>query len=321
MAQGVLIIAEQQDGVFRKVSFEAVSEGRRIADGLNTDLTAVVLGSGIEGIAAELKKYGADTILYADDPAISVYTTEGYTNVLADIIKSAEPELIIIGASIQGKDLSARLAARIDAGLVMDCTAIRLDNGNLIFSRPVYGGKLISDLEISGSPKIAAIRPNVMTISEAEKSSKIEKADVQPGEIKTKVIETRKEAEDKVNLAEADVVVSGGRGTGGDFAAMEELANLLRGAVGASRPVVDEGWRLHSDQVGQTGKTVSPNLYIACAISGAIQHIAGMSGAKVIVAINKDSEAPIFSKADYGVVADYSDLVPAIIEEIKKLSE
>ena len=319
MAQGVFVITEQKDGEFRKVSFEAVSEGRRIADGLSADLTAAVLGSGIEGIAGELGKYGADKILVADDPALADYTTDAYTNVLAELIKGIDPVVIILGATMQGKDLAGRLAARLDAGVAMDCVAIKLENGQLTYTRPMFGGKVLADVEILGDLQIAAIRPNVMTIAEAAKDGAVEKPAVNVGEVKTTVFEKTMDAGDKVELTEADIVVSGGRGTGGEFAVIEDLAAALGGAVGASRSAVDEGWRPHSDQVGQTGKVVSPTLYVACGISGAIQHLAGMSTSKYIVAINKDSDAPIFSKADLGIVGDLFDLVPAVTEEVKKL--
>ena len=319
MAQGVFVITEQRDNAFRKVSFEAVSEGRRMADALGADLTAVVLGSGVEGIAAELEKYGPDKILVADDPALADYTTDAYTNVVAELSKTVDPALIILGASAQGKDLSARLAARLDAGLAMDCTAIRVDDGKLTFTRPMFGGKIFADVEIDGALQIAAIRPNVMDIVEVSKDCATEKPAVETGDVKTSIAAKSMDTGDKVELTEADIVVSGGRGTGGDFAAIEQLAAALGGAVGASRSAVDEGWRPHSDQVGQTGKVVSPGLYVACGISGAIQHLAGMSTSKYIVAINKDAEAPIFSKADVGIVGDLFELVPAITEEMNKI--
>ena len=319
MAQGVFAITEQRDGELRKVSFEVVSEGRRVADGLGTELTAVVMGAGIEGLAEELKKYGADKIWVADDPALTDYTTDAYTNILSGLIQSADPQVIILGASAQGKDLAGRLAARLDAGVAMDCTAIKLENGSLTYTRPMFGGKIVADVEIEGVPQIVAVRPNVMDITEAAKDSTIEKPAVDVGEIKTAVIDKKMETGDKIELTEADIIVSGGRGTGGDYAVIEALAAELGAAVGASRSAVDEGWRPHSDQVGQTGKTVSPTLYVACGISGAIQHLAGMSTSKYIVAINKDEEAPIFSKADFGITGDLFDVVPAITEEVKKL--
>ena len=319
MAQGVFAITEQRDGELRKVSFETVSEGRRVADGLGSELTAVVLGSGVESLAEDLKKYGPDKILVADDAALADYTTDAYANVLADLIQSSDPAVIIMGASAQGKDLAGRLAAKLDAGVAMDCISIKLDNNSLTYTRPMFGGKIVADVEIEGDLQIAAIRPNVMDIAEAAKDGAIEKPAVQIGEAKTSVVEKKMETSDKVELTEADIIVSGGRGTGGDYATIEALADTLGAAVGASRSAVDEGWRPHSDQVGQTGKTVSPTLYVACGISGAIQHLAGMSTSKYIVAINKDEEAPIFSKADFGIAGDLFEVVPAITEEIKKL--
>ncbi|MGD9183395.1 MAG: electron transfer flavoprotein subunit alpha/FixB family protein, partial [Desulfobacterales bacterium] len=261
MAQGVFAITEQRDGELRKVSFETVSEGRRVADGLGSELTAVVLGSGIDGLAEELKKYGPDKILVGDDPALADYTTDAYTNVLAEFIQSSDPAVIITGASAQGKDLAGRLAARLDAGVAMDCVEIKLDNGNLTYTRPMFGGKIIADVEVDGYPQIVAVRPNVMSITENAKECAIEKPAVHVGDLKTKVVEMKMETGDKVELTEADIIVSGGRGTGGDYAVIEALANELGAAVGASRSAVDEGWRPHSDQVGQTGKTVSPTLY------------------------------------------------------------
>jgi len=319
MAQGVFVITEQRDGAFRKVSYEAVSEARRVADGMSTEVAAVVCGTGIEGIAGELEKYGADKILVADDPSLADYTTDAYTNVIAGLVQSVDPALIVIGASSQGKDLAARLAARLDAGLAMDCTAIKLDNGKLTFTRPMFGGKIFADVEIEGGLQIVAIRPNVMDITEAPRACVTEKPAVQAGDVKTALVEKSMDTGDRIELTEADIVVSGGRGTGGKFDPIEQLAVAFGGAVGASRSAVDEGWRPHSDQVGQTGKVVSPGMYVACGISGAIQHLAGMSTSKYIVAINKDPEAPIFSKADLGVVGDLFEVVPAVVEEVKKI--
>lgn len=320
MVQGVLVFAEQIDGGFRKIAYEVVSEGRRLADVLGEPLTAVVLGSGVEGIAAELGKHGAEKILAGDDPALADYTTDIYTNVLCDIVKEKDPKILLLGASTQGKDLSARLAARLDAGLAMDCTALRVDGETLIATCPIFGGKVLAEVAIEGTPQMAAIRPNVMEIIDAEKAADVESIPVNPGVGKTRVLEKKVEAVAQVDLTEADIVVSGGRGMAGpDFSVLEKLAQLLGGAVGASRSAVDEGWRPHSDQVGQTGKVVSPNLYIACGISGAIQHIAGMGSSKYIVAINKDAEAPIFKKADFGIVDDLFKVVPAITAEVEKL--
>lgn len=319
MGKGVLAIAEQVDGVFRKVTFESLSEGRRIADKMGCDLSAAVVGSGVEAVSGELGRYGADRVLVADHPGLAEYNTEGYTAVLAGVIAEESPAVIILGASAQGRDLSARLSARIGAPLAMDCVAIGVDGENLTTTRPMYGGKILAEVALEGVPRMVAIRPNAMSVAESEKAGTLETMEVAPGPGSVEFIEKTLET-GKVELTEADVVVSGGRGMGGaDYAKIEALAAELGGAVGASRSAVDEGWRPHSDQVGQTGKVVSPNLYIACGISGAIQHLAGMSSSKVIVAINKDPEAPIFAKADYGLVGDLFELVPMITEEIKKL--
>ena len=319
MSQGVLAIAEQLNGVFRKVTYEALSEGRRIADRLDGNLTAMVLGTDVENISKELEQYGADRIIVADNPALYEYLTDAYTNVIADFISKENPAVVILGASTQGKDLSARLSARLNAPLAMDCVSIRFEDKNLIATRPMYGGKVLADVALDGNPQILAIRPNAVTIANAAGTGSIEKLDTDIGNTALQFIEKSLDT-GKVELTEADTVVSGGRGMRGpDFTVIEELAQLLDGAVGASRSAVDEGWRPASEQVGQTGKVVSPNLYIACGISGAIQHLAGISSSKVIVAINKDTEAPIFSKADYGIEGDLFEIVPLITEEVRKL--
>jgi len=321
MAQSVFAIAEQQEGVFRKVTYEAVSEGRRIADSLGCELNALVLGNNIENISKELEQFGAGRIIVAENPALHEYLPDAYVNVIADVVNKETPDVVILGASTQGKDIAARLSARMDAPLAMDCVAIRFEENDLIATRFMYGGKILSDIVLDGKPKIFTIRPNAMTIAKATGTGSIEKFDADTGTTVMKFIEKHLET-GKVELTEADTVVSGGRGMGGpDFTVIEELAQLLGGAVGASRSAVDEGWRSASDQVGQTGKVVSPNLYIACGISGAIQHLAGMSSSKVVVAINKDPEAPIFSKADYGIQGDLFEVVPLISEEIRKLKD
>lgn len=310
----VLVIAEQVDGVFRKVTFEALSAARQ----LDSDISAVALGSGIEGAAAELGKYGAAKILVAEDAALADYTVDAYTNVLADIIGRTGPQIVIIGATTQGKELAARLSARLDAGLAADCVAVKMEAGQVVATRPMYGGKVLADVTLAGKPVIVTLRPNIIAAEEAPGAGAVEKVAAAVGEVRTRLAGKQLET-GKIDLTEAEIVVSGGRGMGGsDFSVIESLAAALGAAVGASRSAVDEGWRSPADQVGQTGKTVSPTLYVACGISGAIQHLAGMSSSKVIVAINKDAEAPIFSKADYGIVGDLFEVVPALTEEIKK---
>jgi electron transfer flavoprotein alpha subunit len=319
MAEGVLAIAEQMDGVFKKAAIEAVSEGKRIAKNLGTTMTALVMGSNIEEMAKGLAEFGADRIVIADDPLLKDFLVDLYTDTATQVVESEQPAVIITGATSIGKDLCARLSARLDAPLATDCVAIQIQKDQCRITRPMYGGKILADVVLEGFPKIIGIRPNAMGITESRAEGTMEKfaPEIREGAMKfvDKTMETG-----KVELTEADVIVSGGRGMGGpDFKIIEELASALGGAVGASRSAVDEGWRPHSDQVGQTGKTVSPNLYIACGISGAIQHLAGMSSSKVIVAINKDPEAPIFSRADYGIVGDLFEVIPAITDEIKKI--
>ncbi len=318
MSQGVLAIAEQSDGVFKKVTHEALSEGRRVADALGCGLTALVLGDGVGEAAGGLGAYGADRVLVADNKALGEFLTDAYTRVVAGVVEKEAPAVIVLGASANGKDLAARLAARLDAPLAMDCVAVNAGDGAVVATRSVYGGKLLADVALDGETAIVAIRPNAMAIAEKAAPGAVETLEVDPDE-STLVFVDKSLETGKVELTEADVVVSGGRGMGGeDYTMLEELADLLGGAVGASRAAVDEGWRSHADQVGQTGKTVSPGLYVACGISGAIQHLAGMSSSKVIVAINKDPEAPIFAKSDYGVKGDLFKIIPLISEEIRE---
>ncbi|NNG02161.1 MAG: electron transfer flavoprotein subunit alpha/FixB family protein [Desulfobacteraceae bacterium] len=319
MSHGVLVVAEQADGAFRKITLEAMSEGKRLASRMGCEAYALVLGAGVASFAGELAKYGADKILVADSPVLADYLTDTYTNVIDEVVKAHSPRAIVLGASSQGKDLSARLSARLDAPLAMDCVAVKADGENIVATRPMYGGKVLADVNLEGEPKIIAVRPKMMAVTESPGAGVVEAVTADPGRSAMKQIDRQLET-GKVELTEADVVVSGGRGMGGaDYTALEQLAASLEGAVGASRSAVDEGWRSHADQVGQTGKVVSPNLYIACGISGAIQHLAGMSSSKVIVAINKDPEAPIFQKADYGIVGDLFEIVPLLTEEIKRL--
>ena len=320
MSKIVLAIAEQSEGVFRKVTYEALSEGRRIADQMGCELVALVLGNTIEDISKELEQFGADRIILAQDPSLVEYLPDAYGNVIADVANKETPEVVILGASTQGKDIAARLSVRLNAPLAMDCVAIRFENNSLTATRYMFGGKILADVVLEGKPQILAVRPNALMVANVDGAGSIEKIEVDVGSTQVKFIEKNLET-GKVELTETDIVVSGGRGMGGpNFGVLEELAKLINGAVGASRSAVDEGWRSASDQVGQTGKVVSPNLYIACGISGAIQHLAGMSSSKIIVAINKDSEAPIFSKADYGIEGDLFEIVPLISEEIRKLN-
>ncbi|HQN26719.1 MAG TPA: electron transfer flavoprotein subunit alpha/FixB family protein, partial [Syntrophales bacterium] len=298
MAKGVWIVAEHRDGALRKVSFELASTARKLADQTGDEVAAVVVGSGVEAMAAELGKYGVDKVFVADNAAFEPYTTDAHAAAVAKAVKDNDPAIVLLGASAQGKDLAAALVGKLAAGLATDCTDVKIEDGKLVAVRPMYAGKCFGEVAFNAAPAMASLRPNVFPIVETAKAGAVVKFDagVDAGALKTKVVEVQKEASGKIDVAEANIIVSGGRGMKGPegYGILEELAGVLGAAVGASRAAVDAGWRPQSDQVGQTGKVVSPNLYIACGISGAIQHLAGMSSSKYIVAINKDNEAPIF---------------------------
>jgi electron transfer flavoprotein alpha subunit len=323
MAKGVWIVAEQRDGAFRKISFELASTARKLADVLGEEVCAVLCGAGVEGIAGQLGKYGVDKVFVADDPALEPYTTDAHAEAVAKAVKENDPAILLLGASTQGKDLSSRLVGKLATGMATDCTDVKIADGKLLAIRPMYAGKCFGEVVFSTFPQMASLRPNVFPAVENAKAGAVVKFDpaLDAGRLKTKVLEVQKDTSGKADLTEANVIVSGGRGMKSPegYAILEELAAVLGATVGASRAAVDAGWRPQSDQVGQTGKIVSPNLYVACGISGAIQHLAGMSSSKFIVAINKDAEAPIFTKADYGIVDDLFKVVPEFTKECKKL--
>lgn len=324
MAKGIWVFVEQRDGKVRKVTYEMLSEGRKLVDNFGGELAAVLVGSNVSDLAASFGEYGADKVYVVDRPELASYTTDGYASVLADLIKKYEPAVVLLGCTLGGRDLSAMVAQKVSTGLLTDCTDMYLEDGNLVFVRPLYAGKALTKVCCqNASPIMATIRPNVFAVSEpqAGRTAEIIKEDVAPGDIRQIIKEVVMQISTRPELTEANVVVSGGRGLKGPegFALLEQLADVLGAAIGASRAAVDAGWIPHSLQVGQTGKTVSPVLYIACGISGAIQHLAGMSSSKCIVAINKDPEANIFKVADYGIVGDLFDVVPILIEELKKV--
>ena len=329
MAKGVMTIAEQRDKDIRKITYEIVSEGRRLADKLGQEQIAVLLGADIKDKAGQIAQYGSDKVIVADDPRLEKYTPDAYVEVISQIVKQYEPQILLLGASAQGKDLSARLSARLNVGMAQDCTRFDIKDGNLVAIRPIYAGKAYATVTYSDEslPQMATARPNVMSMNEPDSSRQFELIDAEfnldDSAVKMQMVDVIKDEKAKIDLTEADKIVSGGRGMKGpeNFKILEELADLIGGTVGASRSAVDAGWRPHSDQVGQTGKVVSPNLYIACGISGAIQHLAGMGTSKIIVAINKDPDAPIFKKADYGIVDDLFKIVPALTKEVKKMLE
>ena len=324
MAKCVCVIAEFRNGNFRRVSYEVSSEGRRVADSLGASLCAIAVGSGIGEKAAELGRYGVDKVYVADDPSLEYYVAESSVAVIGEVIRQCDPSVVILPASVDGKDLGARLAARLEAGLAQDCTQIVAEGGVVKAKRPIFAGKCFAWCEWSdGALPVISCRPNIMDcrVPDEGREAAVEKVVVSIEEPRSRVTGHDLDTSGKVELTEAEIIVSGGRGMKGpeNYEMLENLAKVLGAAVGASRAAVDAGWRPHADQVGQTGKVVNPNLYVAVGISGAIQHLAGMGSSKYIVAVNKDSEAPIFSKADYGVVEDLFNFVPVFTEEVEKL--
>ncbi len=320
----ILVFAEQRDGKLKKTACEAVSVGRSLADETDGNLTAVVVGSGVKNIAKELGKFGADNILVADDERLDKFVPSAYSRVVSSIIKNENPDVVLFPFSSMGKDIVPSITARLGVSAASDCTKIEIINGEIICHRPVYSGKAVAKVSFSNKPVVISLRPNTFSITEKPVSPNITevKIDLASDDFLTVIKEIVSAESKRPELTEADIIVSGGRGMGGSekFSILEELADLLGAAVGASRSAVDAGWRPQKDQVGQTGKTVSPDLYIACGISGAIQHIAGISSAKYIVAINNDTEAPIFKVADYGIIGDLFEVVPAMIDELKNVT-
>ncbi len=323
MAKSVLAVVEQREGIYRKTAYEVATAAAQVADGLGSDAVALIIGKDAPDNAGNLAAFGVKRVLAAKNDECKNYVPEAYVQAVLTAIAQEDPEVVLFSASAMGKDLAPRVAAKLEAGLAAEITALEVVDGKLQATRPVYAGKANIRVAFDSSPNLATLRPNVFTANETAAGAHAEIADLtfEAGETKSVVKEFRATGSGKIELTEAEIIVSGGRGMKGaeNFGILEELAAELGAAVGASRAAVDAGWRPHSDQVGQTGKTVSPNMYIACAISGAIQHLAGMSSSKVIVAINKDPEAPIFSKADYGIVGDIFQVAPVLTEEIKKL--
>ncbi len=324
MPGNVLVVAEHRDGDLKKVTLEMLGEGSRLAAELGGVVEAALLGAGVSDLTDPLAHYGATRVYLADDPSLEKYSSEGYTAVLARLIQKVEPAVVLLAATTQGQDLASRLAARLGLGLASDCTAFQVAaDGRLVITRPVYGGRAMAAVREKTNPQMATVRPNVMTPLEPDpaRMAPVEKLAVESGDFRARVIDlVQKSGRQRVGLAEAEIIVSGGRGLQGpeNFRLLEELADVLGAAVGASRAAVDAGWIDHSHQVGQTGKTVTPSLYIACGISGATQHLAGMKTARYIVAINKDPEAPIFRVANYGIVGDLFEVVPLLTEAFRE---
>lgn len=324
---GIWVYAEHKDGKVKKVAFEILNEAQKMAEKKGEPLCAILIGSRVEEMAAVVGAHGAAKVYCVEADSLGAYTTGGFTKAFCDVVQQEKPSIVLFGASINGKDFSARVAGRLGVGLATDCTGIGLDDaGRLQVRKPMFSGKVYAEVAFSDdTPQMASIRPNVLMAAAPDAARKPEvvniAASVKPEDLMVKVVEVIKTGGEKPDLTEAEIIVSGGRGMKGpeNYKILEELADVLGAVVGASRSAVDAGWRPQSDQVGQSGKVVAPNLYIAAGISGAIQHLAGMGTSKVIVAINKDPEAPIFKKADYGVVDDLFKVVPAFTEECKKL--
>lgn len=323
--KGVWVFGEQSRGVPAGVALELLGEGRKLADQLGAELSAVLLGDNIQEAAKSLISYGADNVYMVDHPSLKNFNDESYADLFVQLIQTYKPEIVLMGASTYGRSLAPRISSRINTGLTADCTKLEIDPEKRILrqTRPAFGGNLMATIICPGHrPQMSTVRPKVMKALEpdASRTGNIISPDVKiPENIKTKVVDIVSDLCEMVNLTEADIIVSGGRGIGDpkNFKILEELAHVLGGAVGASRAAVDAGWIEYRHQVGQTGKTVGPKVYFACGISGAVQHLAGMSSSDTIIAINKNPDAPIFKVATFGIVGDVLQVVPALISEFK----
>jgi len=317
----VLAFAEQREGSIKKSSFETVQAARGVADALGAGFTALVVGKDVKQEATGLGRYGAERAVVVEGERLPRHSSTAVARIIAEVARREQATHVFLPASQMGKDLAPRVAVKLDAGLAADCIDLSVEAGDVVATRPIYAGKALLSVRVTTPVKVFTLRPNVFTAHPGEASARVESVtlDLTESDFAAAVREL-KVASGRPDVTEADVIVSGGRGMKGPehFSLIEGLADVLGGAVGASRAVVDAGWRPHDEQVGQTGKTVSPMLYIACGISGAVQHLAGMSSSKYIVAVNKDKDAPIFSVTDYGIVGDVFEVLPALTEELRK---
>lgn len=311
----ILVYAEQREGQLRKIAFENIS----LAKQLGQPFEVAVIGAEVEGVADQLGKYGAEKVVFYKNASLVKYSPDGYAKILADAVKTQGADVLLMGATSTGKDLGPRVASILNAAMATDCTKVEVEGNDLKIIRPMYAGKVLATIRLTSPVKVVTIRPNVYSATESPVSANVQEQAAEAGDLITIVKEIISGAKGKLDVTEADIIVSGGRGMKGpeNWHLVEGLAERFGAATGASRAAVDAGWRSHDEQVGQTGKTVSPSLYIALGISGAIQHLAGMSSSKYIVAINKDPDAPIFKIADYGIVADLFEVVPRMIAEMK----
>ena len=330
MSKNIYVFVEQRDGKAQKVAFELIGKARELAAQLDQQVYGLVIGSNIAGLADGLIARGADGVVLVDDPMLAEYVTEPYAKAVASVIRAKDPEIVLFGATSIGRDLAPRVSARIHTGLTADCTGLDIaeDTKLLMMTRPAFGGNIMATIACPDHrPQMATVRPGVMKAIDADAARKgtVEnfKVEFTPADMNVKVLEVIKSQKESVDITEAKILVSGGRGIGSPeaFGKLESLAKVLGGEVSSSRANVDAGWISHDKQVGQTGKTVRPDLYLACGISGAIQHLAGMESSEYIVAINKDDAAPIFDVADLGIVGDLHVIVPKLEEAIRKYKE
>ena len=336
--KGVYVFAQQVDNVLNGISFELIGKGKDLAKDLNTEVTAILIGSNIKNLADELGEYGADKVIVVDDPELKEYRTEPYAHALASVIEKYKPEVLLVGATAIGRDLGPRVSARIHTGLTADCTQLEIGDfpinpipgketkhNQLLMTRPAFGGNTIATIACPDfRPQMATVRPGVMQKLPKETGRKAQVEEFNPGftpnDKYVEILEVVKAVSDTVDIMDAKILVSGGRGVGSpeNFKILDELAEAIGGTVSCSRAVVDAGWKPKELQVGQTGKTVRPNVYFAIGISGAIQHLAGMEESDLIIAINKDDTAPIFDVADYGIVGDLNKIVPELTKKLKE---
>ena len=320
MSKKVLVLGEVKDNALRNVSFEVIAAAKTISGG--AEVTALLIGDDVKGYANELAQYGADRVLVVEDAKLAQYTSDGYSQAFMAVYEQEQPDAIVMGHTAQGKDLSPKIATKIDAGLISDVTSIEGEGDDAVFVRPIYSGKAFEKVKINDGLTFVTVRPNNITPLEKDegKSADAESVSADIVDLRSVINDVVRKSTEGVDLSEAKVIVAGGRGVKGEegFEPLQELATLLGGAVGASRGACDAEYCDYSLQIGQTGKVVTPDLYFAVGISGAIQHVAGMSNSKIIVAINKDPEAEIFKIADYGIVGDLFEVMPILIEEVKK---
>jgi electron transfer flavoprotein alpha subunit len=327
--RGVFVFVEQRNKEIQNVSLELIGIGKELAENLNQKVTAVLLGNEVKEIE-KLGYYGADNIIYAEDEELDIYMTEPYTKVLKEVIEDKKPEIVLFGATAIGRDVAPRLAGRIHTGLTADCTKLEIneDNNDLMMTRPAFGGNIMATIECPDHrPQMATVRPGVMKKADKDTTKRVEiekfSVKIEEKDKTYEILEVVEEKTNKIDIQEANILVSGGRGVGNpdNFKLLEDTAQILGGVVSSSRAAVDSDWMPKEVQVGQTGKTVRPDLYIACGISGAIQHLAGMEESEFIVAVNKDETAPIFEASDVGIVGDLNKVLPALNQELKKLKE